>query len=53
MQVKERTFSVSNMNFFTFNSKEYFEYFDFLFVIITPRTDIFDINITSVYLVML
>ena len=29
MQVKERTFSVSNMIFFTFNSQQYFKYFDF------------------------
>ena len=28
MQVKEPTFSVSNM--FTFNSQQYFKYFDFL-----------------------
>ena len=28
MQVKERTFSVSNMIFFTFNSQQYFKYFD-------------------------
>ena len=30
MQVKERTFSVSNMIFFTFNSQQYFKYFDFI-----------------------
>ena len=29
MQVKERTFSVSNMIIFTFNSQQYFKYFDF------------------------
>ena len=32
MQVKERTFSISNMIFFTFNSQQYFKYFDFTLV---------------------
>ena len=31
MQVKERTFSVSNIIFFTFNSQQYFKYFDLSF----------------------
>ena len=38
MQVKERTFSVLNMIFFTFNSQQYFKYFDFLLL---PHAKIF------------